>query len=362
MALNPNASLSQSEDRRTIPARSERVPSNKDPVTIMQIGPYQLDNNLLVAPMAGVTDRPFRQLCRRLGAGMAVSEMISSNSALRGTPKTVRRLDFAGEPGPISVQILGADPYTMAEAAKINVGYGAQIIDINMGCPAKKVCKVAAGSALLMDPPLVRQILEAVVQAAEVPVTLKIRTGWDPANRNGLEIAKIAEASGIAALAIHGRTRACGYSGDAEYGTIRSIKQHVTIPIIANGDIDSPEKAKKVLELTGADAIMIGRAAQGRPWIFREIAHYLETGEKHSAPQPEWIRDILLEHLENLYAFYGEFQGVRIARKHIAWYSKTQQGGALFRQRINTTDSAEKQMALITEFFDQLVKNKERAA
>ncbi|MCW8943987.1 MAG: tRNA dihydrouridine synthase DusB [Sedimenticola sp.] len=328
----------------------------------MRIGPYQLDNNLLVAPMAGVTDRPFRQLCRQLGAGMAVSEMISSNSALRGTRKTVKRLDFEGEPGPISVQILGADPKTMAEAAKVNVGHGAQIIDINMGCPAKKVCKVAAGSALLNDPSLVKKILESVVQAVEVPVTLKIRTGWDPANRNGLEIAKIAEASGIQALAIHGRTRACGYSGNAEYETISSIKQALSIPIIANGDIDSPEKAKKVLELTGADAIMIGRAAQGRPWIFREIAHYLNTGEKHSAPHPVWIRDILLGHLENLYAFYGEFQGVRIARKHIAWYSKTQPGGALFRKRINTTDSTEKQKALISEFFDQLAINKERAA
>ncbi|WP_260292145.1 tRNA dihydrouridine synthase DusB [Sedimenticola hydrogenitrophicus] len=328
----------------------------------MRIGPYQLDNNLLVAPMAGVTDRPFRRLCRRLGAGMAVSEMISSDASLRGTRKTVRRLDFAGEPGPVSVQILGADPRTMAEAARINVDHGAQIIDINMGCPAKKVCRVAAGSALLMDPPLVGRILDAVVRAVEAPVTLKIRTGWDPDNRNGLEIARIAEASGIRALAVHGRTRACGFSGSAEYHTIRAIKQAVTIPVIANGDIESPEKAKKVLELTDADAIMIGRAAQGRPWIFREIDHYLKTGEKHSAPQPAWIRDILLEHLGNLYTFYGEFQGVRIARKHIAWYSKTQPGGALFRQRINTTDSTEKQKALIVEFFDQLAINKERAA
>jgi tRNA-dihydrouridine synthase B len=328
----------------------------------MRIGPYQLDNNLLVAPMAGVTDRPFRQLCRRLGAGMAVSEMISSDASLRGTRKTVRRLDFAGEPGPVSVQILGADPRTMAEAARINVGHGAQIIDINMGCPAKKVCRVAAGSALLMDPPLVGRILDAVVRAVEAPVTLNIRTGWDPHHRNGLEIARIAEASGIRALAVHGRTRACGFSGSAEYHTIRAIKQAVAIPVIANGDIESPEKAKKVLELTGADAIMIGRAAQGRPWIFREIDHYLMTGEKHSAPQPAWIRDILLEHLGNLYTFYGEFQGVRIARKHIAWYSRTQPGGALFRQRINTTDSTEKQQALIVEFFDQLAINKERAA
>jgi len=328
----------------------------------MRIGPLQLENNLLLAPMAGVTDRPFRQLCRRLGAGMAVSEMISSNSALRASRKTLRRLDFEGESGPVSVQIMGADPATMAEAARINVANGARIIDINMGCPAKKVCKVAAGSALLMDPPLVKRILEAVVQAVEVPVTLKIRTGWDPQHRNGVEIARIAEASGIQALAVHGRTRACGYSGNAEYETIRQIKQAIRIPVIANGDIDSPEKAQQVLAQTGADALMIGRAAQGRPWIFREILDFLRTGEKHSAPQPGWIRAILLQHLENLYEFYGEFQGVRVARKHIAWYSRTQPGGALFRQRINNTDSAEKQKALIDEFFDQLAINKERAA
>ena len=328
----------------------------------MRIGPLQLENNLLLAPMAGVTDRPFRQLCRRLGAGMAVSEMISSNSALRASRKTLRRLDFEGESGPVSVQIMGADPATMAEAARVNVANGAQIIDINMGCPAKKVCKVAAGSALLMDPPLVQRILESVVAAVEVPVTLKIRTGWDPQHRNGVEIARIAEASGIQALAVHGRTRACGYSGNAEYETVRRIKQAIRIPVIANGDIDSPEKARQVLAQTGADALMIGRAAQGRPWIFREILHYLRTGEKHSAPQPGWIRAILLQHLENLYEFYGEFQGVRVARKHIAWYSRTQPGGALFRQRINNTDSAEKQKALIDEFFNQLAINKERAA
>lgn len=328
----------------------------------MRIGPLQLENNLLLAPMAGVSDRPFRQLCRQLGAGMAVSEMISSNSALRASRKTLRRLDFAGESGPISVQIMGADPATMAEAARVNVANGAQIIDINMGCPAKKVCRVAAGSALLMDPSLVTRILEAVVGAVAVPVTLKIRTGWDPAHRNGVEIARIAEASGIQALAVHGRTRACGYSGNAEYKTIRQIKQAIRLPVIANGDIDSPEKAREVLEQTGADAIMIGRAAQGRPWIFREIEHFLRTGEKHSTPQAGWIRAILLQHLENLYDFYGEFQGVRVARKHIAWYSKTQPGGALFRQRINNTNSAEKQKALIDEFFGQLAITKERAA
>lgn len=280
----------------------------------MQIGPYKLNNNLVVAPMAGVTDRPFRQLCRRMGAGMAVSEMVSANSALRGTTKTVRRLDFAGEPGPISVQILSADPKAMAEAAKVNVDLGAQIID--MGCPAKKVCKVSAGSALMKNERLVGEILEAVVGATEVPVTLKIRTGWDHENRNGTAIARIAEACGIQALAVHGRTRADGFSGEAEYGTIRQIKQCIGIPVIANGDIDNPQKARQVLELSGADAVMIGRAAQGRPWIFREIAHYLETGDLLEPPETDWIRDVLFEHLENLYAFYGEYMGVRSKETH----------------------------------------------
>lgn len=329
----------------------------------MQIGPYQLDNNLVVAPMAGVTDRPFRQLCRRLGAGMAVSEMVSSDSTLWGNKKTIKRLDFDGEPGPISVQILGADPAKMARAAQLNVERGAQIIDLNMGCPAKKVCKVAAGSALMTDPALVTRILEAVVKAVSVPVTLKMRTGWDLQHRNGLEIAKIAQESGIQAIAIHGRTRACGYSGEAEYQLIREIKQQVQMPVIANGDIDSPEKARQVLDLTGADGLMIGRAAQGRPWIFREIDHYLKTGEKHSPPNPQWIRDILLGHLENLYTFYGELPGMRIARKHIAWYSKTQPGGAQFRKRINESESTQQQQALIMKFFDDLATiKKEQAA
>jgi len=319
----------------------------------MRIGPYQLDNNLVVAPMAGVTDRPFRQLCRKLGAGLAVSEMVSSDASLWGTKKSLRRLDFAGEPGPISVQILGADPEAMAEAAKVNVGLGAQIIDINMGCPAKKVCKVAAGSALLQDEPLVAKILDAVVKAVEVPVTLKIRTGWDREHRNGERIARIAQECGIQALTVHGRTRADGFSGEAEYETITRIKQRIRIPVIANGDITTPQKAKQVLERTGADGIMIGRAAQGRPWIFREIAHYLASGEERPAPSLDWVRNILLEHLHNLYAFYGEDHGVRIARKHIAWYSKTQPGGAQFRQEINKADSAERQLALIEAFFQQ---------
>ncbi|MBL3527864.1 MAG: tRNA dihydrouridine synthase DusB [gamma proteobacterium endosymbiont of Lamellibrachia anaximandri] len=318
----------------------------------MRIGPYRLENNLLLAPMAGVTDRPFRQLCRRHGAGLAVSEMVSADSSLWGSHKTLRRLDHEGETGPVSVQILGSDPQTMAEAARANVVNGAQIIDINMGCPAKKVCKASAGSALLQDEALVNDILTATVAAVEVPVTLKIRTGWDRQNRNGVRIAQIAEAAGIQALAVHGRTRACKFSGDAEYDTIRAIKESVTIPVIANGDIRTPEKALIVLEATGADGIMIGRAAQGRPWIFREIDHYLKTGEKLAEPSPSWVKALLLEHLQTLYDFYGEHQGVRIARKHIAWYSKAHRGGAEFRKTINDSESADEQLQLIHGFFD----------
>jgi len=296
----------------------------------MQIGPYTLKNGLILAPMAGVTDRPFRQLCRSLGAGMAVSEMVSSNSLLWGSEKTRRRADHRGEETPRSVQIMGADPAMMAEAAQYNADNGAQIIDINMGCPAKKVCNVAAGSALMKDEPLVKKILQAVVAAVEVPVTLKIRTGWDQENRNALQIAQIAEQCGIQALAVHGRTRADGYRGDAEYETIATIKQQVSIPIIANGDITTPEKALEVQQKTGADGLMIGRAAQGRPWIFRSILYYLEHGKQLAEPGPEEIRDLLLGHLENLYDFYGERTGVRVARKHISWYSK----GATSRCRL----------------------------
>lgn len=328
----------------------------------MHIGPIQLDNNLLLAPMAGVTDRPFRQLCRSLGAGMTVSEMIAANNALWGTKKTVRRLDFEGEPGPIAVQMLGTDPTLMADAARLNVERGAQIIDINMGCPAKKVCKVAAGSALLQDETKAGRILSAVVAAVDVPVTLKIRTGWSPESRNGVTIARIAEDSGIQALAIHGRTRACGFSGQAEYDTIAEIKQNIGIPVIANGDIDSPEKARQVFTETGADGIMIGRAAQGKPWIFREIAHFLDTGEKIAPPTPEWIGATLRGHLESLYTFYGEYQGVRIARKHIAWYSRGYSESATFREQINQTDSAEEQILLINRFFGQQTIKKELAA
>ena len=318
----------------------------------MQLGPYTLKNNLLVAPMAGVTDRPFRQLCKTLGAGMAVSEMVASNSLLWGSEKTLRRANHEGETEPKSVQIAGADPHMMAEAARHNVDNGAQIIDINMGCPAKKVCNVMAGSALLCDEALVVRILEAVVKSVDAPVTLKIRTGWDRDHRNGVAIARIAEASGIQALAVHGRTRADAYMGDAEYDTIAAIKAAVRIPVIANGDIATPEKARHVLQYTGADGVMIGRAAQGRPWIFREIEHFLATGEHLPEPSAAEIRRILLGHLETLYAFYGERLGVRIARKHISWYSKGLVGGGAFRHAMNQLETTGEQIRIIQEFFD----------
>jgi tRNA-dihydrouridine synthase B len=321
----------------------------------MQIGPYKLKNNLVVAPMAGVTDRPFRQLCKRLGAGMAVSEMVTSNSLLYGSEKTRRRANHEGEVEPISVQIAGADPRMMAEAARYNVDNGAQIIDINMGCPAKKICNVLAGSALLRDEPLVAQILKAVVQAVpEVPVTLKTRLGWDKANRNVPLVAKIAEDSGIQALAIHGRTRACMYNGDAQYDLIAEVKSRAGIPIIANGDITTPEKARLVLEQTGVDGIMIGRAAQGRPWIFREIEHYLKTGTHLPQPEVAEIHDVLLDHLQDLYAFYGEETGVRVARKHISWYTKGLVGSASFRHMMNQLPDIDAQMKAVNEFFGQL--------
>ncbi len=328
----------------------------------MKIGPYTLSNNLILAPMAGVTDRPFRQLCRKLGAGMAVSEMVSSNSLLWGSEKTKRRADHTGEPDPKSVQIMGADPKMMAEAAKFNVDNGAQIIDINMGCPAKKVCNVAAGSALLQNEQLVAEILESVVNAVNIPVTLKIRTGWDKANRNGVAIGRIAQESGIQALAIHGRTRACAYRGNAEYDTIAEIKAAIDIPVIANGDITTPEKAKLILDSTGVDAIMIGRAAQGRPWVFREIQHYLLHGEKLAEPTVQEIRAILTGHLHNLYEFYGEYTGVRMARKHISWYSKGQRHGGSFRDMVNRVDTIEEQLRITAEFFDRLEEELNKAA
>lgn len=329
----------------------------------MRIGPYKLQNNLILAPMAGVTDRPFRQLCKEMGAGMAISEMVSSNSLLWGSEKTKRRADHSGETEPRSVQIMGADPKLMAEAARYNVDNGAQIIDINMGCPAKKVCNVMAGSALLRDETLVGSILDAVVASVpEVPVTLKIRTGWDRNNKNGVNIGRIAESAGIQALAVHGRTRADGYTGEAEYDTIASIKTAINIPVIANGDITTPEKALHVLQISGADAVMIGRAAQGRPWIFREIDHFLQTGEKLTEPTLEEVRDILLAHLHNLYEFYGEYTGVRMARKHISWYSKGQRHGGAFRQAVTRVEEAGQQLAMVENFFAQLIDDREIAA
>ena len=328
----------------------------------LQIGPYRFSNNLVLAPMAGVSDRPFRTLCRRLGAGLAVSEMISSDASLRGTTKSVRRLDFTGEQGPISVQIVGADPRAMAEAARRHLDLGAQIIDINMGCPAKKVCRVAAGSALLKDEPLVGRILSAVVAAVDVPVTLKIRTGWSPETRNATTIARIAEDCGISALAIHGRTRACGYAVPAEHDTIRTVRRNVRIPLIANGDIDSPERAREVLNSTGADAIMLGRGAQGRPWLFRDIAVYLATGSRPAEPPSDWIRDLLLEHLDLLYGLYGTHAGVRIARKHIAWYSRGQPDAAGLRERINRAESPAHQRDLVSGFYNNIKGREDEAA
>ncbi len=320
----------------------------------MQIGPYRIDTPLVLAPMAGVTDKPFRMLCKRLGAGLCVSEMTTSDPRFWGTAKSVHRMDHGGEPAPISVQIAGTVPEIMAEAARYNVDHGAQIIDINMGCPAKKVCNAWAGSALMRDEALVARIVSAVVQAVDVPVTLKIRTGWDAAHRNALSIAHIAEDSGIAALAVHGRTRDQQYTGVAEYDTIAAVKAALKIPVFANGDIDSPAKAAEVLRYTGCDAVLIGRAAQGRPWIFREIAHYLATGETLAPPPIEEIRDILLGHLEHLHEFYGELSGVRIARKHLGWYAKDRPENAAFRVVVNRAETPAEQLRLTREYFEEL--------
>ncbi len=316
-----------------------------------QLGPFALRNRLVLAPMAGVTDRPFRQLCKNKGAGLTVGEMISSNNLLWGSHKTRSRINHQGETEPRSVQIAGADPQQMAEAACFNQDNGAQIIDINMGCPAKKVCQVMAGSALLRNEVLVGEILSTVVDAVEIPVTLKIRTGWNPEERNGVRIAHIAEDSGVQALAVHGRTRACAYQGEAEYDTIRAIKAAVNIPVIANGDINSPEKALFVLNYTQADALMIGRAAQGHPWIFQQIAHFLHSGQKLPPPTQAEIRDTLLEHLQSLYSFYGEYTGVRMARKHLSWYTKHLRDSNAFRQRVNRIDNSAQQYAMTEQFL-----------
>lgn len=322
----------------------------------MQIGPHLLKNKLIVAPMAGVTDRPFRQLCKKMGAGMAVSEMVSSNSLLWGSAKTQRRANHDGEVSPISVQIAGADPQMLATAARYNVDNGAQIIDINMGCPAKKICNVMAGSALLQDEKLVGRILDSVVNAVDVPVTLKIRTGWDKQHKNALSVARIAESSGVQALAIHGRTRACAYTGTAEYDTIAAVKAAISIPVIANGDITTPEKVEEILAYTKADAVMIGRAAQGRPWIFREIDHYLATGQKLPPPEVAEIHEVLIKHLYDLYEFYGEYSGVRIARKHISWYTKGLMGSAHFRQSMNQLQTSNQQISETNGFFSKLAE------
>lgn len=328
----------------------------------LSIGPYTLPNNLFLAPMAGVTDRPFRQLCRRLGAGMAVSEMITANKMLWASKKSLLRANHIGEPEPRSIQIAGADPTMLAQAAQHNVEQGAHIIDINMGCPAKKVCNVMAGSALLQNEQLVSEILESVVNAVDVPVTLKIRTGWDTDHRNGVTIAKIAEQSGIQALAVHGRTRACAYKGDAEYDTIAEIKSAINIPVIANGDISDPEKAKRILDYTQADGLMIGRAAQGNPWIFKQISHYLEHGEQLTSPPVSEVRRILIGHMHALYAFYGDYTGVRMARKHIAWYSKGLRDGNPFRQQMNTLELPEQQLDFTEQFFNHLAEQSTIAA
>jgi tRNA-dihydrouridine synthase B len=320
----------------------------------MRIGSVPIDPPVALAPMAGVTDKPFRRLCKRLGAGLAVSEMTTSDPRLWHTRKSLHRMDHAGEPDPVAVQIAGSNPVMLAEAARYNVDHGAQLIDINMGCPAKKVCNAWAGSALLADEPLVARICEAVVRAVEVPVTLKIRTGQFPGQRNALAIARIAAGAGIAALAVHGRTRAEKYTGHAEYDTIAAVKASVAIPVFANGDIDTPEKARAVLDYTRADALMIGRPAQGRPWIFREIAHFLATGERLPAPGLAEVRDILLGHLDDLHAFYGEPMGVRIARKHLGWYAKERPENAAFRAVVNAAESAAEQRRLTRDYFDAL--------
>ncbi len=334
---------------------------NAPRIILFNIGPYQIDRKTILAPMAGVTDLPFRQLCREMGAGLVVSEMVAADPSTWGTRKSRLRIQFGDEPAPRSVQIAGYDPQMMAVAAQFNVAQGAEIIDINMGCPAKKVCKRAAGSALLQDPPLVGDILRAVVDAVDVPVTLKIRTGWDRDNRNAVSIAKIAEEAGVAALAVHGRTRACRFVGEVEYDTIAAVVEAVSMPVIANGDIASPEKAIAVLEHTGASAVMIGRGAQGNPWIFNQINHYLEQGELVAPPSFQQVGQMMARHLRALHEFYGEVGGVRISRKHIGWYSSGLTGGKEFTQHFNKLESALHQQEFLQQFFLNAI-NQEQAA
>ena len=326
----------------------------------MRIGGHVLPNNLAVAPMAGVTDRPFRMLCKRMGAGYAVSEMVAADARLRETGKSRRRTDHTGEPSPIAVQIAGADPSTMADAARYNVDRGAQIIDINMGCPAKKVCNAAAGSALLSNEALVGSILRAVVRAVEVPVTLKIRTGPTPSTRNAVTVARIAADTGVAALAVHGRTRACAFTGPVEYDTIRAVKRAVSIPVFANGDVETPCRGQAVLAHTGADGLMIGRPAQGRPWIFREIAHYIATGETLPPPTVAEAQAVILEHLDDHYRFHGHDIGVRTARKHLHWYTSGLTGAAEFRQRINAAETPSAQRVVVLQWLARLAAEGER--
>ena len=323
----------------------------------MHIGPHALENRLFVAPMAGVTDRPFRMLCRSLGAGYAVSEMVTSRKDLWTSLKTSRRADHTGEPGPIAVQIAGTDAAMMAEATHYNIDRGAQIIDINMGCPAKKVCNKWAGSALMRDEPLALEIVQAVVDAAAphgVPVTLMMRTGWSADYRNAVKLARDFESAGVQMLTVHGRTREQGYKGDAEYDTIAAVKAAVRVPVVANGDVTTPEKARDVLAATGADAVMIGRAAQGRPWIFREIAHFLETGTHLAPPLVAEVRGLLLDHLPAHYALYGEYSGVRTARKHIGWYVNALPGGEAFRGKMNGIEDCALQLSAVADYFDAL--------
>ena len=326
----------------------------KPPATL-KIGPYTLENNLILAPMAGVTDQPFRQLCRHFGAGHAVSEMITADSSLYGKHKSLRRMDFSGEGLPVAAQIAGSDPEQMAQAACIQVAQGAQIVDINMGCPAKKVCNRLAGSALLQDEALVQRILERVVQAVPVPVTLKTRLGFLNGQENILRVARVAEQAGVAALTIHGRTREQMYTGQARYDLIRAVKASISIPVIANGDIDSAEKAQAVLAETGADAIMIGRAAQGRPWLFRDILHFQQTGSHLPAPDLTEMRDVMLQHLQALYAFYGEYSGCRIARKHLSWYTTALPHGNAWRQAMYQVESTAEQYQLTVDYLDRLI-------